>query len=256
MNKTISNKIENMQAGGKILADMLVKLKAMIRSGLDVYELEIAFIEMCNDVKAIPACKGYRVAGLPPFPTGLCIGINSESVHCYPKRGEILQEGDIVAVDTVIKYRDYHVDSAFTVAVGNISQEKQRFINTAKLAANSAFQEAIVGNHIGDIGFAMSSIMKIAGYNVLVDFVGHGIGEKMHQYPDVPCYGRKGQGLKLEDGMTLAIEALCCEGESDVEYVNPRDWQTRMVDGKNFAIFEHTIVVRKNKPEILTLSTI
>lgn len=208
MNQAVNNKIEIMQAGGKILANMLAKLRSMIKPGLDVYDLEIAFIDMCSKANAYPACKGYRVAGLPAFPTGLCIGVNSESVHCYPKKGEILKEGDIVAVDTVIKYQGYHVDSAITVAVGEVSQENQRFINTAKLAANSAFKEAIVGNHIGDIGYAMSSIMRIAGYNVLVDFVGHGIGEKMHQYPDIPCYGKKGQGLKLEDGMTLAIEEI------------------------------------------------
>lgn len=252
MNNLNIQKIESMRTGGKLLHEMLKTIKSMIKPGIDVYDLEEKFIEMCAKENAYPACKGYRVAGLPPFPTGLCIGINSESVHCYPKKGEILKEGDIISVDTVIKYQDYHVDSAFTMGIGEISSEKQRFIDTARLASKQAINQAITGGHIGDIGFAMNSIMNIAGFSVLTDFVGHGIGEKMHQAPDVPCFGRKGQGMKLEEGMTLAIEALCAQGEGDVEYVNPRDWQTRMADGMNFAIFEHTVIVTKNGPEILT----
>lgn len=247
-----TEKLEIMRAGGKILHKMLLEIKAMIKPGVDVYDLENKFIEMCTKENVMPACKGYRVAGLPPFPTGLCIGINSESVHCYPKKGELLKEGDIITVDTVIKYKGYHVDSAFTTGIGEISKEDQRFIDTARLAATTAFKEAKTGNHVGDIGYSMASIMSIAGYDVLFDFVGHGIGERMHEQPDIPCFGKKGNGPKLQEGMTIAIEALCCEGNGDVEYVHPHDWQTRMVDGKKFAIFEHTVCVGKNGPEILT----
>lgn len=245
-------KINAMRVGGKMLRDMLLELKGMIKPGLDVYQLETRFIEMCNEKQVEPSCKGYKVAGLPPFPTGLCIGINSESVHCYPKRGQLLQTGDIITVDTVIKYNGYHVDSAFTSGVGTISKEDERFIETVKLASANAIKEAIAGNHIGDIGYAMESIMHIAGFDVLYDFVGHGIGEKMHQAPDIPCFGDRGHGQKLVEGMTIAIEALCCQGNGEVEYVKANDWQTRMADGKKFAIFEHTVLVTKDGPEILT----
>jgi methionyl aminopeptidase len=252
MTNNQEQKIEAMREGGKILRNILRQIEAAIEPELDTYVLEELFIKLCKENNVTPSCKGYQVANLPPFPTGLCLGVNEESVHCYPQKGQILREGDIVTVDTVIKHAGYHVDSAFTKGVGQISQEDQRFIDTTRLAANNAFKEAIAGNHVGDIGYAIDSILSMAGFNVLTDFVGHGIGERMHEAPDIPCFGARGRGMELREGMTLAIEILATQGGSEVNYRHPRDWQTFMADGKKFAIFEHTVLVTKDGPEVLT----
>lgn len=252
MKQGTTAKIEAMRAGGKLLKSMLDKIKSRIEPGIDVYELETLFLKLCRESDSIPACKGYRALDLPPFPAGLCIGINSESVHCYPKPGEILQEGDLISVDTVIKYQGWHVDSAFTTGVGKISELDSKFLEAARMADNNAIKEAIDGNHIGDIGYVMEQTMKSSGFDVLSDFIGHGIGSEMHEDPEIPCSGHRGRGPKIKTGQTLAIEALTCQGAPEVNSVRENDWQTRMQDQKKFAIFEHTVLVTDHGPEILT----
>jgi methionyl aminopeptidase len=243
---------ESMRQGGKILAEILKELKQMIVPSLNVWSLEERFLDYCKKNQVEPACKGYTTAELPPFPAGLCISINKEAVHCYPKQQEKLRAGDTIAVDTVIKYQGLHVDSAFTAGVGQISELDRRFLETAQMASNSAIKQAYAGNHIEDIGYIMQNIMELAGFNVLYDFVGHGIGTKMHESPDIPCFGRKGHGIELKEGMTLAIEALVCQGDPEIYYPNRRDWQTEMADGMKFAIFEHTVLIGTEQPEVLT----
>lgn len=244
--------IEAMKEGGKILAFMMKDLKNMVRPGIDTMDLEDRFIKLCNEYKAIPACKNYRSYNLPPFPTGLCLSINDESVHCFPEKGRILKKGDIVAIDTVIKYKGMHADSALTVPVGEVSKDVNRFLASAQMAEAAAIKAARAGNHIGDIGYAMQTVMNLSGFEVLRDFVGHGIGSSMHEQPDIPCFGKKGQGMELKPGMTLAIEALTCMGDYEIDYPSSNPWKTKMADGKNFCIFEHTILVTESDPIILT----
>lgn len=244
--------IKIISEAGKILRVILKDIKSMIKPNICAYDLENRFIELCNKYDVIPACKNYKEYNLPPFPTGLCLSINDEAVHCFPEKDRILKDGDTVAVDTVIKYKGYHADSAFTVGVGNINNDIKRFLETAQMAASSAFSMAKDGNTVGDIGYTMNSIMKLAGYNTLKEFVGHGIGKYMHEKPDIPCYGSKGSGMVLKEGMTIAIEALTCEGESEIIYTEKNPWKTRLKDGKHFAIFEHTILITKKCPIILT----
>lgn len=249
--KTIEQ-VNIMHDGGRILADILKDLRSMLKVGLDVMELEERFIKLCKDNNVTPSCKGYQTSNLPPFPTGLCISINDQAVHCYPEKGIILRNGDTIAIDTVIKHKDLHTDSAFTAIVGEADEKTERFLAITQMASMAGIKEAKVGNHIGDISYAIETIMQLAGFDVLRDFVGHGIGSKMHEPPDIPCYGKKGQGTLIEKGMTLAIETLACEGHPEIDYPGPNAWQTRMEDGKRFAIFEHTIAVIDNGPLILT----
>lgn len=244
--------ILTMQEGGKILRSILKKLKAMIKPGLQTMELEMEFLRLCDEYKVIPSCKNYQTHGLPPFPTGLCISINDQAVHCYPDKDQILNEGDSIAVDTVIAYKDLHVDSAFTIVAGKADSETTRFLDVTKMASSAGIKQAKAGNHVGDISYAIQTIMQLAGFNVLRDFVGHGIGLSMHEIPDIPCYGKRGQGMKLQSGMTLAIETLACQGDPDIDYPGPDAWQTKMADGKKFAIFEHTVLVTEKEPIILT----
>jgi methionyl aminopeptidase len=246
------SQIDAMQQGGVILRKMLQKLKTMIKPGLKTMDLEIEFINMCEQYKVVPSCKNYRTHGLPPFPTGLCISINNQAVHCYPEQGQIIKSGDSIAIDTVIAFKGMHVDSAFTMVAGTADSEIARFIEVTKMASSAGIKQAIAGNHVGDISYAIQTVMQLAGFDVLRDFVGHGIGTDMHELPDIPCYGKKGQGMKLEPGMTLAIETLACQGEPDIDYPGPDAWQTKMADGKNFAIFEHTVLVTKKDPIIIT----
>jgi methionyl aminopeptidase len=227
-------------------------LRSQLKIGTEVMALENRFIQLCKWANVIPGCKGYRAAYLPPYRFGLCISINDEAVHCYPKDGVFLRSGDIIAIDTVIKYKDMFVDSAFTEGIGDINILDKRFLETAKYAHNSAISKAVVGNQIGAISNQMESIMRLTGFNVLYDFSGHGIGAAMHEEPDIPCFGDSKYGQFLKEGMTLAIEALVCQGDSEIVYPIRGDWETKMADGKKFAIFEHTVAITKNGPQILT----
>jgi len=237
---------------GRILGNTLLELKEMIRPGLDCIELEKKFLDICEKNEVLPACKGYTPGGMPPFPTGLCVSINNQSVHCYPKKGVILKDGDVITVDTVIGKENLNVDAAFSMVVGKQeNQLKTKLIEIAKRALLESTSQVKHGVRIGQISHKMQKIVESAGLNVLKDYAGHGIGRDMHEYPEIPCYGRKTDGAKLSAGMTICIEALVCTGNDRVIYDSA--WETRMADGGFFAQAEHTILVTKNGYEILTL---
>jgi methionyl aminopeptidase len=242
--------IEIMRGLGKILSSFFDELKKDIKPGTDVWDLETKFLKLCEESNVNPSCKGYGEGELPPFPTGLCISINEESVHCFPKKGVILKEGDIINIDTVIDYAGLYVDSAFCQPVGKVSQKDLDLLNASKTALNESIEKVKDGVKIGLISNTMHKNVKAAGFDVLKDYAGHGIGHSMHEYPEIPCYGNKHEGPKLKEGMTICIESLVCEGNDKVENVS--EWETRMRDGKNFCIFEHTILVKRNGYEILT----
>lgn len=240
-----------MRRAGKILANMLQELKKEVRPEVDVWKLEEKFIEICKEKGVIPSCKGYDSEGmLPPFPTGLCLSINSQSVHCYPKRGVILKDGDIVNIDTVINLEGLNVDSSVCVPVGNISKEAKDLIEITKKALYAAAGKVKDNVKIGVLSETMQKTVEKSGFNVLKDYAGHGIGYSMHEDPEIACYGSKYDGPKLKDGMTICIETLVCSGNDEVFNLNA--WETRMKDGGLFCIFEHTILVTKNGYEILT----
>jgi methionyl aminopeptidase len=242
--------IADMKVAGKLLANILNSLKAMIKPGLDVFELETTFISFCKANKVSPACKGYNPFGAYPFPTGLCVSINSQSVHCFPKKGVKLKEGDIVTVDTVIKYKNIHVDSAFATAVGQISPKTQKLLDTTEAALYNAIEEVADDVRIGKISNKLQKTVNKPGFDVLRDYAGHGIGYEMHEWPQILCYGNKNDGPKLKAGMTICIESLCCTGKSKVDNLNL--WETKMKDGGLFAQFEHTVLVSDKGYEILT----
>jgi len=242
--------IEIMRKAGKILANMLIELEKDIKPGIDVWKLEEKFIEMCKKENVLPSCKGYDPGGFPPFPAGLCLSINSQSVHCYPKKGVILKEGDIVNIDTVIDMEGLKVDSAICVPVGNISQEAMDLIETTQRNLNNAISKVKDGIRVGVLSAEMQKTVEGAGFNVLKDYAGHGIGYSMHEDPEITCYGDKEDGPILEAGMTICIEALVCSGDDKVDNLNA--WETNMHDGGLFCIFEHTILVTKDGYEVLT----
>lgn len=243
--------IKIMREGGRILADIFEDLYPRINPGTDVWELETRFIELCNKKGVIPMCKGYDAEGyMPPFPTGLCVSINSQSVHCFPKKGEITKNGDIITVDTVIKHNGFCIDASFAKCVGNCSTEDLLFVETSKQVRDEAIKLVRDGINVGEISHLMQRLAQAAGFDVLREYAGHGIGTEMHEEPDIPCYGDLRDGPILKAGMTICIESLVCQGNPKV--MATHGWETRMKDGKNFAQFEHTVLVTKTGSEILT----
>ena len=242
--------IEIMRGLGKILSSILDDLEKMIKPGIDVWDLEESFLKMCKEYNVVPSCKNYSEGNLPPFPSGLCISINEQSVHCFPVKGTKLKEGDIINIDTVISFNGLHVDSARCFPVGKINEENTRLLLTTKNALHNAISKVKDGVRLGLISNAIQKTVEKESFNVLKDYAGHGIGYSMHEYPEVPCYGDKNDGPKIKEGMTICIESLVCEGKDIVENIS--EWETKMKDKKNFCIFEHTVLVTKDGYEILT----
>lgn len=242
--------IEIMRGLGKILSGMLSELEIMVKPGLDVWDLELKFLEMCKESNVNPSCKNFSEGDLPPFPTGLCVSINEQSVHCFPKKGVLLKEGDIVNIDTVIDFNGLFIDSAHCYAVGKISEENKKLMEASKNALYNSISKVRDGVKLGLISNTLQKTVEKAGFNVLKDYAGHGIGYSMHEYPEIACYGSKHEGPKLKNGMTICIESLTCAGSDEV--VNTSVWETKMKDGNNFCIFEHTILVTEKGYEILT----
>ncbi|HLD51010.1 type I methionyl aminopeptidase [candidate division WWE3 bacterium RIFOXYC1_FULL_40_10] len=242
--------IQTMKVAGKILGEILASLKSHTKPGKLVLELEDEFISLCDKFKVTPTCKGYSEYGLKPFPTGLCVSINSQAVHCPPKKDVIITDTDIVTVDTVIGYNGLHVDSSFCIAMPGSTTTRKNMAVTAEKAFDEAVSRVREGIKTGLLGSKIYSTAKIGGFNVLRDFAGHGIGEEMHEWPDITCFGTKNEGVKLKAGMTICIETLICEGNPKVETKD--GWETNMADGKDFCQHEHTVLVTRNGYEILT----
>jgi len=246
-----SEEIGIMRQGGQILGVILFKVKALIRPGLDVWALEEAFLSLCQQNNVKPSCKGYDPYGFSPFPTGLCVSINSQCVHCFPKKGVVLKDGDVVTIDTAISYKGLYVDSAFAVAVGKSSNKDKKLVETTEKALYAAINEIANDIRIGKISNKLQRTVERVGFNVLKDYAGHGIGKEMHEWPQILCYGSKNYGPKLKTGMTICVESLVCTGNDKVQNVTL--WETKMKDGGKFAQFEHTVLVKHNGYEILTL---
>lgn len=244
------SEIEVMRVAGKKLAQILNDLKALIKPNMEAWELEQKFLQLCINHNVEPVCKGYTPGYLPPFPTGLCFGINSQSVHCFPKKGQIIKDGDLITVDTSVRYKKLFVDSAFTVIAGKGSEEAKNLINITETAMYESIKKVKENVKIGLISNKMQKVVEEAGFNVLKDYAGHGIGYSMHEWPEIACYGSKFEGPRLKEGMTICIEALVCSGSDEV--INTSEWETKMLDSGLFAIFEHTVLVKKNGYEILT----
>lgn len=246
------HEIEIMRQGGKILASIFAELATMAKPGVDVWDLEERFIELCEKNDAIPACKGYAPWGLPPYPTGLCLSVNEQSVHCIPRKGKKLKDGDVVTIDGDLKYKGLFVDHAVAVGVGKISEKRQKLIEITKKALDETVKLVKPGIRTGILSASIQKIVEEAGFSVVRQYAGHGIGREMHEEPEIPCFGKKTEGAKLKENMTIAIEPLVCENSSRL--VHKGYWETETEDKGVFIEFEHTVLVTKDGYEILTLS--
>ena len=237
--------IDKMSQAGKIVANALVELKQLVKPGVTTQELDMFAEKFILNRGAKPAFKGYR-----NFPASLCTSVNEQVVHGIPSK-RILREGDIIGMDLGAIVDGYYGDAAITVPVGKIDPEIEQLLKVTEEALYKGIVKITAKNRLSDISNAIQSHVEAAGYSVVRDFVGHGIGRELHEEPQVPNYGNPGQGPRLMVGMVLAIEPMVNKGESGVQILND-NWTAVTKDGSMSAHFEHSVVVTENGPKILT----
>lgn len=242
--------IELIRESSRIVAEVLALLGSRIRPGVHTKELDEIAERFIRSRGGTPAFKGYSHDGSNPFPASVCISIDDVVVHGIPN-GTVLEEGQIVSIDVGVRKNGYYGDGARTFAVGRISSEKQKLLRVTEESLYKGIEKAVAGNHLHDVSFAVQKYVEAHGFSVVRDLVGHGVGRRLHEEPAIPNYGEPGTGLKLKEGMVLAIEPMVNAGTYKVE-VDSDGWTVRTADRKPSAHFEHTIVVRKGEPEILT----
>ena len=239
--------IEIMAQGGAILGGAIALMRREVRPGISTWELDRLAEEFIRSHEgAVPAFKG-----LYGFPGSVCTSLNQEVVHGIPSRKRVLAEGDIVSLDVGVKYQGYYTDSAVTVGVGEVSDESRRLLDVTERSLAAGIAAATVGSHIGDIGYAVQTLVEAAGFSVVRELVGHGVGMGPHEEPQVPNFGKPSRGLKLVAGLTIAIEPMVNVGTPKTRTL-PDKWTVVTVDGKRSAHFEHTIAVTDAGPRILT----
>ena len=242
--------IDRMRAAGQILAGILDVLKAELRPGVTTGELDEIAARMIRDAGASSSFLGY--GSNPPFPGVICASVNDEVVHGIPSRRRRLADGDVISIDIGCIVEGWHADCARTWTVGGVPDEVADLIDATRRGMEAGIAAARPGNHLGDIGHAIESVAAEHGYGIVRPFVGHGIGQAMHEDPQVPNYGRPGSGLLIEAGMCFAIEPMFNLGNDDV-YVDDDGWTVRTADGSLSAHFENTVAVTEHGPEILTM---
>ncbi|HWO40364.1 MAG TPA: type I methionyl aminopeptidase [Candidatus Eisenbacteria bacterium] len=241
--------IEIMRRANVIVAEVLQELREKIAPGITTLELDAIAERETLKRKAIPAFKGYSVAGRV-FPRSLCVSINEEIVHGIPSERE-LKEGDIVGLDYGVIFEGFYGDSAVTVGVGRVSPEAQRLMQVTEQSLYAGIEQLRVGKRLGDLGAAVQEVAERAGYSVVRAFVGHGIGKRLHEDPPVPNFGEADRGIRLKEGMVLAIEPMVNAGGHEVE-IKEDGWTAVTKDGSLAAHFEHSVAVTKNGPYILS----
>jgi methionyl aminopeptidase len=242
-----NDEIRKITESGKMVALVLKKLKEMARPGLVSLDLDDMARRMTKGFGARPAFLGYR-----GYSAAVCVSINSEVVHGFPTKKRIFKEGDIVSLDFGVEYGGYYADAALTVAIGKISRTAKKLMEATEASLYKGIEKAVVGLRLYDISAAVQKHAESCGFSVVRDFVGHGVGRKLHEDPMIPNYGRAGTGLPLENGMVLAIEPMINEKGYEVKVLDD-DWTVVSVDGGLSAHFEHTVAITESGPKILTL---
>jgi len=246
-----SEELELMRKASRIVAEVLVRLAEAVAPGVTTADLDRIAEEWTRKRGAVPAFKDYAVGGRV-YPSSLCASINEEVVHGIPSPRRALAEGDIIGLDYGAIYQGYYGDAAVTVGVGKVSAHAQRLMRVTREALEKGIENVRVGNRVRDVSFAIQNHAEAHGYGVVRDFVGHGIGQRLHEEPQVPNYVAAGQNPRLKEGMVLAIEPMVCEGSFEVEILQD-GWTAVTKDRQLAAHFEHSVAVTAGGPEILTL---
>ncbi|HEX4485061.1 MAG TPA: type I methionyl aminopeptidase [Terriglobales bacterium] len=239
--------IEKMRRSGRLVREVLNHLREMVKPGVSTMDLERAAEKKIKDAGAKPAFKGYF-----DYPAVLCTSINEEIVHGIPSEKRVLKTGDIVSIDCGVVMEGYYGDAAITVAVdGAVKPEVQKLLEVTEASLYKGIEQARVGNSIGDVGAAVQEFVEASGFSVVREFVGHGIGTKLHEEPQIPNYGSRGHGARLREGMVLAIEPMVNLGKAGTRVLDDK-WTAVTADGSLSAHFEHCVAVMREGPVILT----
>lgn len=241
----LPEEIERLKAANRIVAEILAELKERVSPGVTTLELNELSETLSRKNRVVPAFKGYH-----GYPFALCSSVNGEVVHGMPSSRRLMN-GDIVSLDFGVVYKGYYGDAAITVPVGEISETAQRLMKATEEGLYDGIDQALAGNRLGDISSAVQERVESAGFSVVRDYVGHGIGRNMHEDPQIPNFGVKGRGILLRPGMVFAIEPMVNEGTYKVKLL-PNGWTVVTEDGKLSAHFEHSVAITENGPEILS----
>lgn len=250
--------IDLMRAAGSLVSKTLDMLENEIKAGVTTRHLDTLAEQFIRDHGAVPSFLNYvprYEPGVVPYPATLCVSINEEVVHGVPNNRKVIRDGDIVSVDCGVYKSGYHGDSARTYPVGAVTPEHMQLLTVTRECLYRGIEQAVDGNRLHDISAAIEAHARSYRYSVIENMVGHGIGSELHEEPAVPNYGKKNTGVRLRDGMTLAIEPMIALGKSRRAVTRRGAWVAVTEDGKASAHFEHTIVVRAGQAEILTQST-
>lgn len=230
----------------KIVAEVLEGLKSFIKEGVTTADIEDYVEKHIYKRNARPAFKGYR-----GYPSSVCTSINDQVVHGIPSKNVRLKGGDIISIDLGVLFEGFYGDAAITLSVGEVSQLAEELIRVTEEALYIGIEKAVIGNRVSDISSSIQQYVETHGFSVVRAFVGHGIGRFLHEDPQIPNFGKPGKGMRLKEGMTLAIEPMVNIGSPDVVILDD-GWTAVTLDGSLSAHFEHTIVITKNGPQILT----
>lgn len=241
------SEIEKMRKSGRIVREILDELRAMVAPGVTTMDLEKAAERKILESGAKPAFKGYY-----DYPCVLCTSVNEEIVHGIPSAKRVLKAGDIVSIDCGVVRHGYYGDAAITVAVGDtVSPERQKLLEVTEQSLYKAIEQVKIGNRVSDIGWAVQEFVEANGFSVVREFVGHGIGTKLHEEPQVPNFRSGGADTRLREGMVLAIEPMVNSGRPEAKVLDDK-WTAVTADGSSSAHFEHCVAVTKEGPLILT----
>ncbi len=249
--------IEVMRESGRIVAETLDLIESEIREGITTKRLDDLANEYIRSQGATPSFLNYvpkGARGIRPYPATICVSINEEVVHGIPSAKRVIKDGDIVSVDCGAFKGGYHGDAARTFMIGNVAPAVVHLVKVTEMCLTLAIKEAVVGKRLFDISAAVQQYAESFGFGVIENMVGHGIGTKMHEEPPVPNLGKRGTGVFLREGMALAIEPMINLGRSRKAVIANDTWTAITADKKPSAHFEHTVIVRKDKAEVLTLS--
>lgn len=238
--------VELMRASNILLGKTYAEVAKAIKPGVTTAQLDKIAYEFIMDHGGRPACLGYE-----GYPATLCTSVNEVVVHGIPSDKDVLKDGDIITIDSSLELNGWHSDSAYTFPVGEVSPEVMQLLRTTKEALYKGIEQAVTGHRLGDVSFAIQNHCERAGYGVVREFVGHGIGREMHEEPEVCNCGRRGNGLVLKSGMTMAIEPMITLGRRNV-LIEDDGWTARTIDRKPAAHYEHSVCVRNGKADILS----
>ena len=239
--------IELMRQAGKILAKVHEELGQAIKPGISTWEINMLGEKLIRQYDCVPNFLNYH-----GYPASVCVSVNEEVVHGIPNKNRILKEGDIVSLDAGLIYKGYHSDAARTHYVGNVAPEVQKLVEETRNSFFEGIKMAKAGNHLYDISNAIDAYISQFGYGIVRDLVGHGIGTELHEDPQIPNFRQSRRGLKLQPGMTLAIEPMINMGRADVDWMDD-DWTVVAQDRLPSAHYENTILITEGEPEILTM---